>query len=512
MNQALRIVTAVVGAAGATSARIDTAEAGIPDLAEAIARVRTPNDAVAFENTVLEPVVRRYLSAGQNASMRSDLNSNVLNEIQALVSAVPHEARGQDRPIVIHVDPKSIRDVAGFVAASRRRPEITALLGPPLLPFFHVEIRFKPAVSPRPPQQPASGRPPSKIAKPAKTWIAVQILDDRTGDPIADLKLKLAATDGVERSVTTGADGIVRVDNIDPGMCNVRCPLAGATLVNALRFMGTGAQSAGSSPTGAAGEPAAAPRVIVEVDEHRVSTGESLDSVAAAAGLTRQDLTRFNWGTTDSKEINQRLYDEVGCTKTTLDGKNYIFDDLDEPGVVYVPTEWKQEYLETTRTHVFTVAPIERFLIVLESEQGLRIPDAAYEVTLADQSVRTGWLGRSGIGVLRGVPAGAVSVVYTDFDDVAAKSMAASVHAAFARRKLPDLYRVLEHSAQIIGQVAAAYETYYNDRTGEGFVSDIYQEVTDPAALDAVVGLMARAGLPTRENAEFVAWRPEEID
>jgi hypothetical protein len=60
----------------------------------------------------------------------------------------------------------------------------------------------------------------------------------------------------------------------------------------------------------------------------------------------------------------------VGCTKKTKDGYNYMFDDSDNPGLMYIPKEWKQTGLATGSTHVFRVkkirgGPLLRF--VLES-------------------------------------------------------------------------------------------------------------------------------------------------
>lgn len=51
---------------------------------------------------------------------------------------------------------------------------------------------------------------------------------------------------------------------------------------------------------------------LVAVEEHRMRDGETLESVAKAAGMTREDLAFFNWGTRDAKEIHTHLAVDFG--------------------------------------------------------------------------------------------------------------------------------------------------------------------------------------------------------
>ena len=55
-------------------------------------------------------------------------------------------------------------------------------------------------------------------------------------------------------------------------------------------------------------------------------------------------------------------------------------------------------------------------------------------------------------------------------------------------------------SSGIIHSATAAYGEYFNDYSGRGLVEDIYAAIIDEDALSAVEGLMAYAGLPTREQ------------
>ena len=56
-----------------------------------------------------------------------------------------------------------------------------------------------------------------------------------------------------------------------------------------------------------------------------------------AAGLNAMDLCFYNFQTRDGREINWYLRNKVGCTKTTVDRKNYAFSDDARPGTVYLP-------------------------------------------------------------------------------------------------------------------------------------------------------------------------------
>lgn len=94
---------------------------------------------------------------------------------------------------------------------------------------------------------------------------------------------------------------------------------------------------------------------ITEIKAHKVRRGETLESIAKANGLTWQMLARFNWGTAQPDQINKHLVADVGCTKRTKDRKNYILDDSDDPGIIYIPKPWRIGNLATKHTHIIRV-------------------------------------------------------------------------------------------------------------------------------------------------------------
>lgn len=152
----------------------------------------------------------------------------------------------------------------------------------------------------------------------------------------------------------------------------------------------------------------------------------------------------------------------------------------------------------------------EPFEIILENQKDLAIPEAEYIATFADGCKMNGRLDKNGRAVIENPPPGEVIVAFPDLDDVEAKSLAACLRKAFDERDSDEIFRVMEHSPEMLKDVAGAYDKYFNDYTGKGFIEDIYQEIVHPDALDAMEGLLAKAGLPTHSNIEYHAWNPDE--
>lgn len=349
------------------------------------------------------------------------------------------------------------------------------------------------------PQQTQSPPPPKK-AKP-KTWVKFKVVDDASGEPVPNVRLRITTPDGIENFYTTNPSGMIQIEDIEHGTCDVTCDLKDARLSDTLHYVGDGEPP---KPSGAShGNGVRQIRRIAIIRRHKVEDGDTLEALAAEAGMKWQDLAKFNWGSDDARTIAQKLRDEVGCTAMTRDGKGYEFRSTDKPGIIFIPEKWEKSGLAVETTHVFRVQAVRRFFVTLENELGLRIPEAAYEATLADGSVRSGTLGIGGVDAIDDPPEGPVAVVFTDLDDVNAKSLAAAARHAFDQREASDLFRLLKHGRTTIDAAIAAYEKYYNTLSGKGLIEDIYEEITDPDALTGLVGLMALAGLPTRENAQY---------
>ncbi len=94
--------------------------------------------------------------------------------------------------------------------------------------------------------------------------------------------------------------------------------------------------------------------LIGEIEEHQVRTGETLQSLAEANGLTAAELARFNFGTDDPDAVNDHLHNDVGCTRRDASGQ-FIFDDNDDPGIILIPKPWEQPGLATDQFHTIRV-------------------------------------------------------------------------------------------------------------------------------------------------------------
>jgi LysM repeat protein len=362
--------------------------------------------------------------------------------------------------------------------------------------------------APEKPTPPPTKAPP--VVEKKTTWIKFKVVDDQTSVPVLGVELEIKLPSGETMTSTTKSTGLIDITDIEPGVCTAASDIKYAQLTNMLKFM-----AMGESPTEKRKSKSNEPPEYAQSGEswrlaviksHKVKKNETLNKLADDNGLGWRDLASFNWGTSDPDDINEHLRDSVGCTKKTRDGRSYMFDDTDEPGIVFIPQQWKKEGLATEKTHTIRVKRLDRFLVILENDQTLRIPEAQYEAELADGSKVSGRLGRSGIAAIEDPPKGDVIVEFKDFDDIRAKSLAASARHAFDERTTDDIFHLLEQSPKMVKLAIAAYDKYFNDYTGKGLVEDIYQELTDPVALAAAEGALACAEAPTHGQVEYVAW------
>lgn len=331
-------------------------------------------------------------------------------------------------------------------------------------------------------------------------WIKFQVVHHATGEPFAGVRLAVRTPGGLEVFVVTDGAGRAGVSDIEPGECSVWCPLEHARLAQTVAFVGMRApatQGAGTAEPLRQPHEAAEAEWIAHIVEHRVQTGESLASVAASHDMSWKELAEFNWGTASPDQVNEHLRDEVGCTEKTPDGFNYRFTSEDEPGLLYVPKPWSQAGLATEQTHVIRVRLAGGFRLILENDDKLRIPEAEYEVRLADGSVRTGRLGRSGVALIQDPPPGEIEVFYPDLDDIEAKSLAAAARRAFDERDPTELHRLFRYPRETIQRAFKAYETHYNTYHGKGLRGDIEEEFgNDDEASVLYFAYMGAAGQP----------------
>lgn len=197
---------------------------------------------------------------------------------------------------------------------------------------------------------------------------SVQIVLDTTDDPLPDIKLSLRLADGTEVEVKTDSGGLAELDDAVKGSFGVTGALQDATMDKTYTFVKSGALP--SSETAANGDDQQEPPPgtwIARVKAYRVRTGDTLESIAAAHGTTADRLAYFNWSSIDEAEINSHLHYDVGCTVTEEDGKTYVLDDSDTPGIIYVPQPWAANGLPHDQTYIVRVRPLQEPVALLFS-------------------------------------------------------------------------------------------------------------------------------------------------
>jgi hypothetical protein len=231
-----------------------------------------------------------------------------------------------------------------------------------LLSFGHLRLALAPPPerfgAPAFPEELPKQEPP--VTPEEDVTLRLQVVDDVSDGPISGIKLRIQFADKTEKQATTDAEGNVKLEKVPKGAFDVLSLVDGATLNNSVAMVRTGGPWSGQQPAKAgAKSKATSQRVLVKVTEHRVIDGETLDSVAEMFGLTADDITRFNWGTTDAAKVQQRLAVSVGCTKKDADGK-LLFTRDDHPGILYVPRPVALTGLAVDQSHILRVKRARR--------------------------------------------------------------------------------------------------------------------------------------------------------
>jgi hypothetical protein len=80
--------------------------------------------------------------------------------------------------------------------------------------------------------------PPTPQAPKKKlSWIKFKVVDDKTGKPVSGATLKVKLPDKTVKEFTTNEEGMIEIDGIDPGSCDVTCDIKNARLSDSYDFV-----------------------------------------------------------------------------------------------------------------------------------------------------------------------------------------------------------------------------------------------------------------------------------
>ena len=192
---------------------------------------------------------------------------------------------------------------------------------------------------------------------PVVHWIEFQVVFDDDGEPVSGVPLILVGPDGSKSRKSTDSRGAVRLDDVKRGTFEVQTELENLNRAGSLAFVGIGAGPT-SEPAAVPVKPPAGGWRLMNVELYKVKKGDSIASLAGRCRIPWQDLARLNFGTDKPTQINRHLVDDVGCTKKTADGNNYMFDDSDNPGLMLLPSEFRRTGFAVGQIHLLRVAPL----------------------------------------------------------------------------------------------------------------------------------------------------------
>lgn len=209
--------------------------------------------------------------------------------------------------------------------------------------------------------EPAEAPPAEDVRPPEeKKGIKFQVVDDATGKPYAGVVLRVRDSADWLKQLTTNARGIAEAKKVESGSCALTSdfnPSEAAERTQLSETFHVVRVDAGEEIEGEAADSGGRSH-LAKIDIHKVANGESIASLADANSMRWQDLAFFNWGTDVPDRINDHLRDDVGCRTRTADGNNYIFTSADEPGLMYIPSEFRKTGLATEQTHIIRVKKI----------------------------------------------------------------------------------------------------------------------------------------------------------
>jgi len=252
---------------------------------------------------------------------------------------------------------------------------------------------------------PAAEAPaPVEEAPQRRAWIRLRVVEHVSGAPVSEAKLEVTLPDESKRDCQTDGAGEVYISDIDPGTCAVTSPVKGARRKDTFAYVEQGHRpgdskqqqgSPGAQQSGAKKAEKKGPFRLAMINRCELAPDQTLDELAAAHSLSRDDLTLFNWNTTDQETVESMLNPAASQTTeaatsepTAPDGEPKSVASIPNtaPPVrprVLVPQRW-QASLETGHTHTIRVRSPQRkayvSLVLLDERMATVVPGKRYQI------------------------------------------------------------------------------------------------------------------------------------
>lgn len=191
----------------------------------------------------------------------------------------------------------------------------------------------------------------------AEHSITLRVIEDLGDRELPGVELILTKPDGSIQELKTDDAGEIRVGKLASGRYGLSSPWRGKNIDQVLAFVKRGPLPSRriDREQNDVEDEAQGRIAIVLISVYHVKTGDTLQSLAKVAGMSKMELAEFNWGTSDPEEINDRLGMLVGCTRVDPETGDYVLDSSDYPGIIYLPQDWSVENLELDHVHYLRV-------------------------------------------------------------------------------------------------------------------------------------------------------------
>jgi len=215
---------------------------------------------------------------------------------------------------------------------------------------------------------------PVEANAPTTIDVAIQVVDDATGDPIPNVELLVTLPNTAIQQITTNSAGLAKLSSSKAGNIILSSPWQGKTLSQTACFVNDSDQPSGKHTP--AEDPAWIDTIncIGQITEYQAQEGDGLNTIAMEHDIDEQTIALFNWQTDDLGIANDKL--EAAGAGFRNDNGEAIFANGDS-GNVLIPGEWELGGLHTgssgLRTHIIRVRPITttlgRFYIQLFADE-----------------------------------------------------------------------------------------------------------------------------------------------